>query len=58
MINEIPLDIKFRRNLQKHFVKISLEFSIQIQLLSYIENEAYSLKPLFDLRDKPKKKDK
>jgi len=37
--NEIPMDEKFRNNLQKRFVKRSLKSSIQIQLLQYIENQ-------------------
>jgi len=39
LTNEIPMDDKFRSNLQKRFVKKSLESSIQMQLLQYIENQ-------------------
>ncbi len=39
LTNEIPMDDKFRSNLQKRFVKRSLESSIQMQLLQYIENQ-------------------
>ncbi len=39
LTTEIPMDDKFRNNLQKRFVKRSLESSIQMQLLQYIENQ-------------------
>jgi hypothetical protein len=39
LTNEIPMDDKFRTNLQERFVKTSLESKIQIELLRYLENE-------------------
>jgi len=36
---EVPMDDKFRENLQKRFVKTSLESKIQLELLEYLENE-------------------
>ncbi len=38
LTNEIPMNDKFRSNLQKRFVTSSLESSIQMQLLQYLEN--------------------
>jgi len=37
--NEIPMNDKFRRNLQERFVKSSLDSQIQLGLLQYLENE-------------------
>jgi len=39
LTNEIPMDDKFRSSLQARLVKRSLESSIQMQLLQYIENQ-------------------
>lgn len=39
LTNEIPMDDKFRKNLQERFVKTSLESKIQLELLRYLENE-------------------
>ncbi|MCD4804686.1 MAG: hypothetical protein K8R13_05310 [Methanococcoides sp.] len=39
LTNEIKMDDKFRINLQERFVKRSLESSIQLQLLQYIEEQ-------------------
>ena len=39
LTNEIPMNDKFRSNLQERFVKRSLDSSIQMKLLEYIENQ-------------------
>jgi len=39
LTNEIPMDDKFRKNLQNRFVKTSFESKIQLELLRYLENE-------------------
>ena len=39
LTNEIPMDGKFRKNLQERFVKTILESKIQLELLQYLENE-------------------
>jgi hypothetical protein len=39
LTNEIPMDDKFRKNLQERFVKTSLESKIQLELLRYLEFE-------------------
>lgn len=36
---EVPMDDKFRENLQERFVKTSFESKIQLELLEYLENE-------------------
>jgi hypothetical protein len=39
LTNEIPMDDKFRKNLQERFVKTSFESKIQLELLRYLESE-------------------
>ncbi len=39
LTNEIPMDDKFRTNLQERFVKSSFESKIQLEVLRYLENE-------------------
>ena len=39
LTNEVPMNDKFRRTLQKRFIKRSLDSSIQLELLQYLENQ-------------------
>ena len=39
LTNEIPMNEKFRSNLQKRFIKRSLDSSVQLGLLQYLENQ-------------------
>lgn len=39
LTNEVPMHDKFRSNLQERFVKRSLESSIQMELLLYLEHQ-------------------
>jgi len=39
LTNEIPMNSKFRHNLQNRFVRRSFEAKIQLELLQYLENE-------------------
>ena len=39
LTNEIPMNEKFRSNLQNRFVKRSFEAKVQLELLQYLENE-------------------
>ena len=39
LTNEIPMDSKFRNNLQSRFVKRSFEAQVQLELMQYLEAE-------------------
>jgi hypothetical protein len=39
LTKEIPMNDKFRRNLQERFIKTSFGSKIQLELLQYLENE-------------------
>jgi hypothetical protein len=39
LTQEIPMDSKFRKNLQNRFVKRSFDSKIQLELMQYLENE-------------------
>ncbi len=39
LTNEMPMDSKFRKNLQERFVKRSFEANIQLELMQYLEHE-------------------
>ena len=39
LISEIPMDTKFRKNLQERFIQRSFDTSIQIELLEYLRRE-------------------
>ena len=39
LTHEIPMNSKFRRNLQERFVRRSLESKIQLELIQHLENE-------------------
>ena len=42
LTNEIPMEDKFRSNLQDRFVKSSVESKIQLEVLRYLESEVFN----------------